>query len=76
MLDNIESEILKIINFFNKNYNINIENQNNKIKNSSFLIGAVIFIANSHLIPKQLLDYDILLQPSLKNSNTGEREYD
>tara|TARA_B100001964_G_C14145076_1_gene559296 strand:+ start:242 stop:1126 length:885 start_codon:yes stop_codon:yes gene_type:complete len=33
MLDNVESEILKIINFFNKNYNINIKNQNNKIKN-------------------------------------------
>ena len=33
MLDDVESEILKIINFFNKNYNINVENQNNKIKN-------------------------------------------
>ena len=33
MLDNVESEILKLIYFFNKNYNISIENQNDKIKN-------------------------------------------
>ena len=33
MLHDIEKEISKIINFFNKYYNIKIENQNKKIKN-------------------------------------------
>ena len=33
MLNNIELEIQKITNFFYKNYNIKINNQNNKIKN-------------------------------------------